>query len=570
MRTPPAIRVLCRLAASLAATSVALACGGFGGVDERERLHTAEREKMVADVRAALDDGRLLDAARVIGVERPWDEATFGPLAQEVASRSDDPEVLQRLGQIDAVRLDEVRLARAYGPDLAATRAARAGVTRAHGRVVLDGVVREYVTPPDRDAMLRAARDHLTRVLLCPPARDAFELRPAALGTDLDGLIDGAVEAGLPEDLAVAEVVEAALGSLDPYTRAVWPAALTGWEEHHAGVSVGVGLTLSDASDGGVVVELPVVDGPGWRGGVHAGDGVVSVGGASVAELPAPRAAAVEALLRGEPGTEVAVGVFREGARVDLTLLRAPVQEATVTGYARAADGWSLEVEPGVAVVGISAFRPHTDDELDALGVVSDRVVLDLRGNPGGDVQAALDVADRFVEGGELVRLVGRAVPPPAPGPNGELPWNQALPGHGLEGVRVVVLVDGRTASAAEILAAALRDAVGARVVGEPTFGKLVSQSLRADPVGVGWQVTTAHWTPVSGPLEHVVPDVEVRVSPAERAAIDELRHRREWPTTHPDGTPVTYLGPAARADLPPITHDIQLETAIRLATELP
>ncbi|MCA9488553.1 MAG: PDZ domain-containing protein [Myxococcales bacterium] len=570
MPSPPPTRAPTLLLASFAVTAVALACGGLAEVDERERLHTAERERMVADVRDALDEGRLLDAARVIGVERPWDEVTFGPLAEEVAARSDDPEVLQRLGEVDAVRLDEIRLARSYGPELAATRAAREGVTRAHGRVVIDGVLREYVQPPDEAAMVRAARDHLTRVLLCPPARESFALRPASLGADLEGLVDGAVEAGLPEELAVAEVVEAALGSLDPYTRAIWPASLVGWEEHHAGVSVGVGLALADADDGGVVVELPAVDGPGWRGGAHAGDGVLAVDGVSVAELPPPRAVAVAALLHGEPGTEVALDVFRDGAREQLSLLRAPVQESTVTGYRRTADGWELEAAAGVAVVGISAFRPHTDDELDALGIDAERVVIDLRGNSGGDVQAALDVADRFVSGGELVRLVGRAVPPPEPGPNGELPWNQAVPGHGLEGARVVVLVDGRTASAAEILAAALRDVAGARIVGEPTWGKLVSQSLRSDPIGVGWQVTTAHWTPVSGPVERVVPDELVPVSPAERAALDELRHRREWPTVHPDGTPVRYLGPAARADLPPITRDVQLEAALRIAAELP
>jgi carboxyl-terminal processing protease len=188
-----------------------------------------------------------------------------------------------------------------------------------------------------------------------------------------------------------------------------------------------------------------------------------------------------------------------------------------------------------------------------------------------------VNVADRFVADGILAQLAGRTIAPPQPGPNGELPWNAAVPGHALEGVPLVVLVDRDTASAAEIAAGALRERAGAVLVGERTYGKGLAQALRRDDaLGVGWQVTNSAWRLPSGvALQEpggertgLAPDVDVPLSPGERMLVTELRARREHPPVHPDGTPVPYLGTVARPELPRLSEDPQLAEALRVAQD--
>jgi carboxyl-terminal processing protease len=235
-----------------------------------------------------------------------------------------------------------------------------------------------------------------------------------------------------------------------------------------------------------------------------------------------------------------------------------------------------VQPEPGLTWLRLVSFRPHTDEQLDALLPAEPGVVLlDLRGNGGGDVMAAVNVVDRFVTDGVLVALTGRTIPPPKGGEGGELPWNAAVPGHPLEGVPVVVLVDRNTASAAEIVAGSLRERVGAVLVGERTYGKGLAQALRVNAeLGVGWQVTNGVWTLPSGqalePLDEgkagLVPDVEVVMSPAERLQVGVLRRQREMPTAHPDGTAVPDLGTTARAELPRLSDDPQGVRALEVA----
>src|SRR5690606_22779569 len=141
----------------------------------------------------------------------------------------------------------------------------------------------------------------------------------------------------------------------------------------------------------------------------------------------------------------------------------------------------------------ILAFRPHTDEAFDRLlepwlDEISG-LVLDLRSCPGGDLDAAAQIADRFVDDGLVVQLEGRAPPPPPP--EGVVAWNQAVPGHALEDVDVVVLVDAQTASSAEVVAGALQDLADAVVIGAPTVGKGSSQALHPIPeLSMAVQVT--------------------------------------------------------------------------------
>lgn len=548
---------------------------------ERRMLHAAERVVLWQTAQAALAAGAPRDAVAAVILGLEVDPERFGPLA-ETLGESGDPDVLDALCErVDrarfADRAEVLRIARSYAPEhRAATLARLAGVDRARGERVLAGVEGEYVTVPDAERMRAAVERRFARMAASAAVREAFPgWTGAAGGEGTLERIDGAVAAGLPEAVAVGEGVEAALAALDPYTIAVWPSSMVGWEEHHGGAYVGVGVELLDAPDSGVVVSVPAVGGPAWRSGVHAGDRVLAVDG--VAPTGSAGATDVSVHLRGAPGSTVVVAVARGEERLSFDLVREEIREDTVRGHVRTADGeWDPWIAPGIAFVRIEAFRPHTDEELDTLVTSAPRaVILDLRGNGGGDVMAAVNVADRFVADGELAWLGGRTIAAPAGGANGELPWNVAIPGHAFEGVPVVVLVDRDTASAAELVAGALRERAGAVLVGERTWGKGLAQALRVDAaLGIGWQVTNGAWMLPSrrmlqepgGKPAGIDPDVAITLSPAERLQVETMRRRRELPKHHPDGTPVPDLGIVSRSELPTLSADPQLVEALRIA----
>ncbi len=483
-------------------TTLLLACGSdpppapASALELQRRVVRAAEEGLLwRRAHLALEQGDAEDAARAIDMGIRLAPQRFEPLIDEVvplltpelaAQLVRDPRrasMLRREAQQQAVeqRYLEHR-----------TPLRLEGVSEARGRAVLEGVRREYVEVPDEAAMGAAAWSRLSWI--------EATLGPPPDGATVEDAIAAGRAAGLSEAVAVGEGIEAALGALDPYTRPVWPAEIAGWSQHHEGIGVGVGLALLDAPDGSVWIDAPLLQGPAWGADLRQGDVVERIDGIEVPGLPEPRAQLASALLQGDAGSTVTLEVSRDGVLHEVRLVRGSWIELMVSGWERADDNtWVLWIdEPHrIAFVRIAGLRPGTDEAFDALleGIHPDAVILDLRGNPGGDVMAAVNLVDRFVEGGTLAALVGRAVPEPAAG-EGEVPWNVALPGHALEGVPAIVLIDGGTASAAELLAGALAERSDALLVGEESFGKGLSQGLRVDEaVGVAWQVTTGAWT---------------------------------------------------------------------------
>lgn len=442
------------------------------------------------------------------------------------------------------------------------------GVTLAMGLRLLERIDEHYVTPPDWAALAAAGDRALAAQGHAPPPTD-----PAQTLGDAANRLRAHAAAADRADHVVATWIDGALAALDPHTRAVWPSAVAGWEAHHEGVYVGVGVELVDEDDG-VRVRWPVPGSPAFEAGLKQGDRVLRVDGHEVAT-------SVEAAgrLRGEEGTPVAVEIGRGARRLTLELVRRGITPDTVTGWTRGPDNaWDpwLDREAGVAYARVDAFRPHTDEALDALlepvaGEVR-AVVLDLRGCPGGDLDAAAQLADRFVREGTLVHLEGRRLPPPPP--EGVVPWNQAVEGHALEGLPVAVLVDGDTASSAEIVAAALDRLADAVVVGAPTAGKGSSQVLLAEPdLGVALQVTNYRWkAPDGAPIDGrgVSPDEALPLSLAATYQVGLMRRHREFLRAHADGSPLRVDLPAPRADLPVLPDDPHVVRArLRLAERL-
>jgi len=311
----------------------------------------------------------------------------------------------------------------------------------------------------------------------------------------------------------------------------------------------GVGLELEIAAAGGdLTVVAPVVGGPAWRAGIVPGERLTSIDGVPARGMPLEEAVR---LLRGPPGTVVAVRLLPPGPPAtaentgdrEVRLERDLVRVESVQGDRHRADGtwdWWLEDEPGIALVRITGFGERTVAELDAAlaelaataaaqpGGRLRGVVIDLRGNPGGLLAPAVEVCDRFLDDGVIVATRGR-------GPAASV--RRAAPGAALAGVPLAVLIDGLTASSAEIVAACLQDHRRAVVVGSRSFGKGTVQSILPLFAGGLLKITTSEYERPSGARIHrrpgegaaaawgVMPDTAGELVPSGRA----LERLRRW-----------------------------------------
>jgi carboxyl-terminal processing protease len=248
----------------------------------------------------------------------------------------------------------------------------------------------------------------------------------------------------------------------------------------------GVGLEVVER-DGHVTVVAPVPGTPGARSGIRPGDWFVEIEGENAEGWPVDRAVQV---LRGEPGSSVQVKMGRAGVDepIPFTLSREVIHLRSVP--------FSLVLEGGVGYVPLQIFRTTSSDEvrvaLDSLvaeGIES--VILDLRGNPGGLLEEGIGVAELFLgRGAAIAETRGRG--------RGQSRAFQASVDAAYPDLPLLVLVDGSSASASEIVAGALQDHDRGAVVGLPTYGKGSVQTLFRLSGGNVLRLTTARWyTPV-------------------------------------------------------------------------
>ena len=282
---------------------------------------------------------------------------------------------------------------------------------------------------------------------------------------------------------------------LDPYT-VFFDEATTAAGRLQQGADVG-GVGIVAAQAGGRLVVAAVLDASSAETqGVRPGDALVTLAGRPATDLSAATAAG---LLRGEPGSLVEVEVEREAAggaaptRLRFQLVRAEESRAKVTF-----SGFAGDASDGVAYVRLSDFLGPASDQIreavEALRTQGEvrALVLDLRGNPGGLLNEAVDVSGLFLPQGTLVTATrGRAEGMAATYRTGAAPL--------LPDVPVAVLVDRHSASASEIVAGALQDHDRGVVVGETTFGKGLVQVVRPMPYGTALKVTVSRYTTPSG-----------------------------------------------------------------------
>ena len=302
------------------------------------------------------------------------------------------------------------------------------------------------------------------------------------------------------EATLVENAITGLLGNLDEHSRFLgeddYADILIGAASHYSGVGLDVAV-----NDGKVTVVAPLENTPAQRAGILPDDVVVSVDDIPVD--PENTHATIHRM-RGEPGTVVTLDVMRDGEQEPLrfALTRAKVHLKTVQ---------SEYLGDGIAYIRLSSFTEGTGEELrqaaDELLAEHELqgAVLDLRDNPGGLLGAAVEVADAFLEQGLIVRGRGRIT---------EARFEEyATPGDIFGGIDLAVLVDRRSASASEIVAAALQENQRARLVGERTFGKGSVQTVIPLADGRAIKLTTSeYFTPYGRSIDGtgIEPDLVV------------------------------------------------------------
>jgi len=329
-------------------------------------------------------------------------------------------------------------------------------------------------------------------------ARQSYE-RLALLGEVIDRIRAAHVDA--PDETALIEAaIRGMMSSLDAYSQRLDRQQAREMQQQARGQFGGLGIEVTQR-EGRTLVVSSIDGSPAARAGLSAGDAITHVDGVALQDMPLPQ---VIDRLRGEVGTEVRITVVPEGGQPrDVTLRRAIIHPRIVIARR----------EGDVAYVRLTVFNQRSSTEvrqaierlLAEIGPDARGVVLDLRNNSGGLLEEAGRVADLFLEEGTITFTRVR----------GDIEGQRlrATPGDIARGLPMVVLINGGSASASEIVAGALQDLGRARLVGTTSFGKGSVQTVFPLRDGGALRLTTAHYYTPNGRMIHgkgITPDVEV------------------------------------------------------------
>ena len=350
------------------------------------------------------------------------------------------------------------------------------------------------------------------------------------------------------EEVVVSQFADGALGTLDPFSGMIWPSQWAEFRKSTQGRFVGVGIQIRTDTNGDLTVVSPIAGGPAEAAGIRYGDVITKIDGKSAHGITENQAVEV---ITGAAGTPVTRTIRNmEGEEVEHQLTRQPIDVRSVKGWKQENDGgWNWMVDPtaGIGYVRLTNFQATTASELsDAIGQMRRNgargIILDLRYNPGGLLQSAVMVSDRFLgnasvvstksdrQGSQQVTLRAEAQPS-----------DIKLP--------LIVLINEYSASASEIVSGALKDHDAALIVGQRSFGKGSVQML--DKLGGSgddeayMKLTTSHYYLPSGKNIHkdegdtewgVDPDVVVQMTP--RQMNDSIRARQAMEVLRDDEKP--------------------------------
>jgi carboxyl-terminal processing protease len=300
-----------------------------------------------------------------------------------------------------------------------------------------------------------------------------------------------AVTANAPEDVGsdkfVYSSIDGMLRTLDPHTTFLEPKEYADMQDRQKGSFYGLGIQVTKRNDK-VTVISPMEGTPAARLGIRAGDVISEIEGQPTDDMAIDE---VVKRLKGPKGTTVHIKIVRVGIKepIPLTIVRAAIPTNSISN--------TLMLDPTTGYIRIKDFTSTTvrelDESVDKLrGQGMQRLVLDLRGNPGGLLDAAVGVADHFLDKGQMIVYTKGRTP--------DSEQNYTAPGiHERVGVPVVVVVNRGSASASEIVAGALQDHDRALVVGETSWGKGLVQSVYTLQYGAGLALTTSKYYTPSG-----------------------------------------------------------------------
>jgi carboxyl-terminal processing protease len=413
----------------------------------------------------------------------------------------------------------------------------------------VDGGSRVSKSSPSSGATIHRAQKrlaYLTAAIIClsTPVASAADPQGDSLPWDEVRLLTEVLERlrkDYVDPVADRELLENAtrgmITSLDPYSQFLSAKEFEDLRANTSGNYSGVGIEVN-LRDGKVLVVAPIEGTPADQAGVRAGDVIVTIAGVTIA---GENISDATSRLRGPAGTPVNIEIKRDGVAdlLAFNLVRSNVQVQSVRARL---------LEPGFGYLRISQFSETTGSDFRAAllslraaakGAALEGLVLDLRNNPGGVLDAAVDVSDGFLDSGVIVTASGR-------GRESNF-RHDARDGDLLEGAPIVVLVNSGSASASEIVAGALKDNRRARIVGTRTFGKGSVQTVMPLSNGRAIKLTTSrYYTPSGASINGagIEPDVVLAdagppaatTRPAADPALDEaLRLLKQGPTPASD-----------------------------------
>lgn len=361
------------------------------------------------------------------------------------------------------------------------------------------------------------------------PARSEFNKLYEAYDKILDTYYED-----VDQDKLVNGAINGMIDSLeDPYSDYMNEEEASQFHEDVSSSFQGIGAEIQE-QDGYIVIVSPIKGSPAEAAGLKPNDMIISVDGKSIQGMSASEAVL---LIRGEKGTKVTLEVRKAGTETpqEITIVRDEIPIETV--YAEMGEG-------GIAHIQVTSFSEHTAEELKTALAEMEKegmkgIVLDLRQNPGGLLDQAIEMANMFVPEGENILQIES---------DGE---TQAYPAEGGEKIDLptAVLIDSGSASASEILAAALNESAGIPLIGEKSFGKGTVQSAEDFSDSSNLKLTTAKWLTPNGTWIHekgITPDAEVKL---------------------PEYANLTYINPESELKLETLSDEVK--TAEQMLTAL-
>lgn len=299
----------------------------------------------------------------------------------------------------------------------------------------------------------------------------------------------------------VEDMVELALERKDPYSGYLNPKEFQDFKKQSRGKFGGIGIRISVDRGGQIFVDSPMVGTPAYEAGILAGDLIVKVDGKSTENTSLKK---VVEMIQGEPGQKVTLGVIHEGSKkpVDIDIVRAEINVESVLGDKRLENNlkeWDFWIDPATRIgyIRLAAFTETTAADLTRVVAHLQKenmqgLIVDLRNNPGGLLRAAVEVSSLFLpEGKKVVTTRGR-------NQKEEVYNSHAVSGIVPSGYPLAILINRWSASASEIVAAALQDHLRAIIIGERSYGKGSVQNIIPVENGASaLKLTTAsYWRP--------------------------------------------------------------------------